>query len=200
MSDDKQQTTMSQAPNSAETNPETRRAWWVYVVWVGVAALLLYLGWGLLNANETRPEVDRQAPDFPMTFYDGYEWDAYQAANLSDMEGKVVLLNFWASWCGPCEDEADVLENAWRAYRDDDVVFVGVAYSDIDRDALEFLERYGITYPNAPDMQLRASDAYRITGVPETFFIDRDGSIAYVQPGPLTTAQLDSIMQGILNN
>lgn len=199
--------TMSELPeqselnNSAETvESKPRRPRWVYVVWAGVAALILFLGYGLLNATETRPEVGKQAPDFAMTFFDGYEWGDYQAANLSDLQGKVVVLNFWASWCGPCEDEAAVLENGWRAWQNDDVVLLGIAYSDIDTDAVEFMERFGITYPNAPDLRLDASDKYRITGVPETFFIDKDGSIAYVQPGPLTTSQLDSILQEILNS
>ena len=170
--------------------------WGPILVWGGIVALLAVLGWGLLNATATRPEAGATAPDFEMQFFDGYRWQDLPASSLNDMRGNVVVLNFWASWCVECHLEAELLEDAWRQYKDQGVVFLGVAYVDSDRKSLAYMQDYDISYPNAPDRASAISDEYRITGVPETFFIDRDGAISRVVQGPVSANFLhDQIAQ-----
>lgn len=123
-------------------------------------------------------------------------FDGNQLA-LSGLRGQVVVINFWASWCVPCRDEAPVLEQTWRRYRDRSVVFIGVAYLDTDRESLAFLEEF-ITYPNGPDLGTRIAKDYQIAGVPETFFIDKDGQVADLEIGPLTEARLVSAIETLL--
>lgn len=168
------------------------------VIWLGVIGLLALLGWGLVNNNAPRPEVGRPAPDFPITFFDGYQWEGRQTANLSDMKGNVVVLNFWASWCAPCRDEAPALEATWRKYADQGVIFLGIDYADVEPKALDFLAEFNVTYPNAPDLGTDISQDYNITGVPETFIIDREGVIAHVQIVPIDEGTLDGIITQLL--
>ena len=168
------------------------------LMWVGVIGLLGLLGWGLINSTAPRPEVGQPAPDYDMEFFSGYEWDGKSTAKLSDMEGKVVVMNFWAAWCVECKVEADDLEQVWRKYADDDVVFVGIAWADVEPNSLAYMKEFGITYPNAPDLGTDIGDQYEITGVPETFIIDKTGEIAHVQIGPIQENMLDSIISQLL--
>lgn len=152
--------------------------------------VLIFLGLGYSRTQVPRPCDGCPAPDLVLEFYDGYEWENNPTVNLSDMQGNIVVLNFWASWCGPCRVEAPAFEQAWRTFRDDNVIFLGLAYSDTDKNAREFLEEFDITYPNAPDLQLRAETLYQYTGIPETVFIDENGEIYLFHKGPLTEDRL----------
>ena len=155
------------------------------LLWVAVFGILALVGWGLVNANKTRPEAGQVAPEFTVEYFNGYEWEDKPVSALDDMKGKVVVLNFWASWCVECRVEADLLEQASRQYANEDVVFLGVAYADVEPNSIDYLEEFGITYPNAPDLGTSISNDYEITGVPETFFIGKDGVIADVVIGPV---------------
>jgi cytochrome c biogenesis protein CcmG, thiol:disulfide interchange protein DsbE len=172
--------------------------WDAIAIWSVVAAVLLILGWGLLQTFNS-PPTD-VAPNFEMIFYDGYEWEDKTQASLDDMKGQIVVLNFWASWCVECRLEADLLEQAWLDYRDQGVVFVGVAYVDTELHAGQYLQEFNITYPNAPDLRTAVSRQYKITGVPETFFIDRDGRIVRHIIGPVQPAVLTSLLDSMLAN
>lgn len=179
-------TTMAPVQESDETQPARRNIrWGAVLVWGGIVALLALLGWGLLNATATRPDSGDAAPSFEMQFFDGYEWNDLSTANLEDMRGNVVVLNFWASWCVECRLEADLLENAWRQYRDQGVIFLGIAYVDADAKSLAYMQEFDVSYPNAPDRGTSISKAYHITGVPETFFIDKNGQVARTVIGPV---------------
>lgn len=112
-----------------------------------------------------------------------------------DLKGKIVVLNFWASWCDPCELEAPVLEEVAARYRDSkDVVVLGVDVQDLREDALSFVERNGLTYPSLRDGTDEAQHAYEVPALPETFVIDQKGMVALkvagqlTQPAQLTTA------------
>ena len=167
-------------------------------VWGGILLFLAIMGWGLLNASATRPEAGAAAPDFQMQFFDDYRWKDLPASNLEDMRGNVVVLNFWASWCVECRLEAELLENAWREYGDQGVVFLGIAYVDAEPKSLAYMQEYGITYPNAPDLGSEISESYEITGVPETFFVDREGNISRVVIGPVSDDVLHSELAQLL--
>jgi cytochrome c biogenesis protein CcmG/thiol:disulfide interchange protein DsbE len=191
------QSTPQTTPQAEETKSKGIR-WSAVILWVAVIGLLAMLGWGLVKTNATRPEAGQPAPYFDVEFFNGYEWEGKTVADLDDMRGKVVVLNFWASWCVECRLEADLIEESWRKYAGEDVVFLGVAYADVEPNSIAYLEEFNITYPNAPDLGTDISDTYEITGVPETFFIDKDGTIEYVHIGPLRQETFDSVMGRLL--
>lgn len=147
-----------------------------------VAAIIVFatvMGVALMRQNAGRPTG--HAPDFALDTFDD------QRFKLSELQGKVVVLNFWASWCAECAYEADDLQRMWEYYEDTgDVVFVGVAWADNGPRSMEFLERYSITYLNGPDKGTVIGDDYNITGVPETFVIDQRGDIVKTIIGPIT--------------
>jgi cytochrome c biogenesis protein CcmG/thiol:disulfide interchange protein DsbE len=156
-----------------------------------ILALLGLVGWGLVNAR--KGPVDRgMAPDFSLTGFDG------RTVTLSTLRGKVVIVNFWASWCLPCREEAAYLENTWRKYKDQGVVFIGVDYVDTEKEALAYIKEFDITYLNGPDLQTRISQAYKIKGVPETYFIARNGELRGMHIGPLVAPQLDNKIEELL--
>jgi cytochrome c biogenesis protein CcmG/thiol:disulfide interchange protein DsbE len=186
--------TVEQAPAAPEELKGFQ--WGTMAIWGGVLVILAVLGWGLLRTNAERP--DNVAPDFEVQFFNGYEWEGKTTANLSDFKGQPVILNFWASWCAECRIEADLLEDTWRAYRDEGVVFLGVAYVDVEPKSIAYLEEFDITYPNGPDLRSSVSSKYEITGVPETFFIDRDGKISHIQIGPVNEPMLVGLIDQLL--
>ena len=112
----------------------------------------------------------KPASDFELTLFDG------QSLRLSDLQGKVVVLNFWASWCPPCRAEMPDFEEMWNELKDQEVVFLGIAVSDSERDARGFAEATGVTYPLGLDETGRIARDYRVTSLPTTFLIDRDGT------------------------
>jgi cytochrome c biogenesis protein CcmG/thiol:disulfide interchange protein DsbE len=133
-----------------------------------------------------------------MEYFNGYEWENRTAADLQDMQGKVVVVNFWASWCVECRVEAHEFERAWQKYRDQGVVFVGIAYADVEPNSIAYMQEFGLTYPHAPDLGTVISADYEITGVPETFIIDKDGMIADVVIGPVRPGYLDGVINQLL--
>ena len=173
-------------------------SWSNVLLWTAVIGLLTLIGWGLYNDTKPRPEVGNVAPDFELAFYNGHEWETASQTSLSGIQGNVVVLNFWASWCPPCRLEADLLEETWLKYHDQDVVFLGVAWADSEPKALAFLEEFNISYPNAPDLGSTISANYEINGVPETFFIDKEGYIAHVELLPLDKATLEGTIDQLL--
>jgi cytochrome c biogenesis protein CcmG/thiol:disulfide interchange protein DsbE len=152
------------------------------IVFVVVAA---FFGVALADKSRTQP-TSGSAPDFSLTTFAG------QTVRLSDLRGKVVMINFWASWCGPCRDEAPDLQRTWERYKDRGVVFLGIAYTDTERNAQAFIKEYSTTYLNGLDLGTRISAQYHIQGVPETFIIDRDGNVVEFVMAPLTEAVLSA--------
>lgn len=113
--------------------------------------------------------------------------DAAGTLDLASLRGRVVVLNFWASWCVPCRDEAPAIETTWQRFKDRGVVVVGVNVQDLVPEALRFMRETRPTYPNVRDRDNSVYRAYGLTGVPETFFISRGGAIVHKFPGVVTT-------------
>jgi cytochrome c biogenesis protein CcmG, thiol:disulfide interchange protein DsbE len=182
--------------NEVENTLQTRRGprWGQIAVWTGLALLLIIVGLMLAKRQQGPVRVGSQAPDFTLTSFDG------ESYKLSDLRGKVVLVNFWASWCKPCEQEAADMESAWRNYAPrGDVLFLGVDWTDTEPKALDYLERFNITYPNGPDLRTRISQGYRTTGVPETYIIDKDGKLAFVKLSPFDSqAEIQTVIDPLL--
>jgi cytochrome c biogenesis protein CcmG/thiol:disulfide interchange protein DsbE len=156
-----------------------------------ILALLALLGWGLKKA-QAGPIQSGMAPDFTITGYDG------RTFTLSELRGQVVIVNFWASWCPPCREEAAYLEQTWRKYEGKGVVFVGVDWVDTEKEALAYIKEFDITYLNGPDVGTRAAQAYNIQGVPETFYIAKNGELRGVHIGPLKSPELDNKIEELL--
>ncbi|MFN8412832.1 MAG: TlpA disulfide reductase family protein [Anaerolineales bacterium] len=172
--------------------PEKRGVpiWAQITIWVVLVALLALVGFGLNRASHPMAELNKPVPQFDLVFYEGYEHNNIKEMKLSDLQGKVVLINIWASWCKPCEQEAPDLQAAWDQYYKDsnDVVFIGVDYVDTPKGANEYLGKFGITFPNAPDLQSNISSILnRQMGVPETYLIDREGVLRQVKIGPFSS-------------
>jgi cytochrome c biogenesis protein CcmG/thiol:disulfide interchange protein DsbE len=165
--------------------------WAQITVWVFVVALLALVGFGLKRASNPMAELDKPVPNFDLVFYEGYEYNNTPEMKLSDFQGKVVVINIWASWCKPCEQEAPELQQAWQLYKDGgDVVFVGVDYVDTPAGANEYLKKFDITFPNAPDLKSNISSILnRNMGVPETYLIDRKGILRQVKIGPFASVE-----------
>ena len=145
--------------------------------------VLLLLAYGFRTDPRAVPSplVGRPAAEFQLTTFDG------KPVSLASLRGQIVVVNFWASWCFPaCYEEAPVLEAGWRAYRERGVVVLGIDIQDTDEAARKFIERFGLTFPNAPDPRGKVSIDFGVYGVPETFVIDRNGRIRGKHVGAVT--------------
>lgn len=157
------------------------------IAFLGCLAALVALFMYMLAREPSlaSPLVGQPAPEFAVPLY-----AADSTVSLSGLEGRVVVMNFWASWCLSCRDEAAVLEAGWQRYGPE-VAFVGVAVDDEASAARAFVRRFGKTYLLGPDRDGSIALDYGLFGVPETFFIGADGRILSKHTGPLTTADLD---------
>jgi len=186
---------MDSNDNDGESEPKERsRAvllWQIAIVGI-LLIFLIFLAWRLIQTNQSEQRASGAAPSFTFTTFEG------DTISLEDLEGKGVVLNYWASWCDPCRDEAELLESYWQKEQNNGIVFLGLDYLDQEPAALEYLAEYGISYPNGPDLQSQAARRYGIKGVPETFFIDPDGQIEEIIIGPITSeAQMESLLDRI---
>jgi cytochrome c biogenesis protein CcmG, thiol:disulfide interchange protein DsbE len=182
-----QENVMTELNNTA---PKRGVSLWAQIsIWGFLIALLVLVAVTLNKRQQGSVQPGAQIPDFPLTFFDGYQYQNRASINLSDLRGKVVVLNFWASWCKPCEQEAADLQQVWSEYEPTgQVVFLGVDYVDTEPEARVYMQKFGINFPNGPDLATKISQEFRTTGVPETYFIDQNGVLQYVQIGPFASA------------
>jgi len=164
-----------------------------------VIGLLALLVWKVAHqtgsanvAAEVRKGETPEAPDFTLPRLDG---DG--KLSLAEFDGKPRVVNFWASWCGPCRDEAPLLENAARKYRGR-LVVVGVDYQDFTGDARKFVDAFGLTYPIGRDGNGSLLPRWGVSAAPESFFIDRGGKVVAHVPGAVTKSTLAEGIQKAL--
>jgi cytochrome c biogenesis protein CcmG, thiol:disulfide interchange protein DsbE len=149
-------------------------------VLAAVAAIVALLAYGLASKDPDRDVEGEMAPPLALPSLDG---DG--RGSLADYRGQVVVLNFWASWCDPCRDESPLLQRWHERLGRDGGTVVGVDARDIDRDAQDFIDEYGLTYPMLRDGPGDTFEDFGILGLPETFVIDRQGRVAVVRRGPV---------------
>jgi cytochrome c biogenesis protein CcmG/thiol:disulfide interchange protein DsbE len=166
-----------------------RWRWLIPLSALPVLALLAY-GFRVNPRDIPSPLLGRPAAPFALQTFDG------ESVSMDGLRGKVAVVNFWASWCYPaCYEEAPVLERGWRAYRDRGVMIVGVDIQDKPEAAQKFIRDFGLTFPNAQDTSGKVSVEYGVYGVPETFFLDRQGRIRVKHVGAVT----EEILRGHLD-
>jgi cytochrome c biogenesis protein CcmG, thiol:disulfide interchange protein DsbE len=161
---------------------------------LGVLAVIGLLAYGLLTKGETSLAVGEPAPDKQLETLNGSG-----TGEIADYRGKWVFVNFWASWCDPCRNEAPALEDYHQRHRAEGFTVLGIDLGDATGDGRAFVERYGLTYPQLRDGDYRdRQEAYGMTGFPESFLIDPDGNLALIRRGPVTADYLESVVTPII--
>lgn len=168
--------------------------WKRWIVPLAGVPLIVLLGYGLTRDARIIPSPlpGRMAPDFALETLSG------DTLRLADMGGQVVTLTFWASWCLPCVDEHPLFVDADKRFRDDGLRVVGVVYQDTRANAIRWMRDLGGDWPNVLDKGSGAAIEYGVSGVPETFFIGRDGRVAYKQIGPVNPDVLSTWLPRLL--
>ena len=182
-----------------------KRGWIILGGGVPILALIALLAWasigsggnpGGLTVNSDFIETDVDtvtARDFELKLMNG------ESLRLSDLRGKVVMVDFWASWCEPCRFEAPTLVKMYQEFQGLPVEFVGVAIWDNIGDAEVFIQQEGVAYPNGFDANGTIAIDYGVRGIPEKYFIGKDGVLAKKLSGPLTEAVLRDTINELLS-
>ncbi len=179
------------------------------VTTLAVGALLILLWSRLLAAQHVvatlgpSPLVGKPGPEFAITHYPPSAGPATAATrlDLARLKGRPVVVNFWGSWCVPCQDEAPIFEAAWQKYQAAGVVFIGVDERDTPAAARAFLRQYGTTYATGPDDQTGSiAISYGVTGTPETVFISRSGTVLRHEGGPVDDRTLELGIENLLKS
>lgn len=203
-------------PDERSTERRTGRAARLLTIGLSVAFVSL-LAYGLskpsadpslddaLNKGQTLP-----APDFELAVLAsgeaGAHTDRWRAAaadgrvRLSELRGAPLVVNFWASWCDPCREEAPKLEEAWRNGRRRGVLMLGVNEQDAREDARAFVARFGFTFPQVRDATRDTARRWGVTGMPETFFVSADGDVVGHVIGVVGHEQIDRGIQSALDD
>jgi peroxiredoxin len=170
----------------------SRRQVYLFILVLAAIGVFTAAKFGLKAESEAveAPSVLFEAPDFSLKLY-----NEDRAISLSDYKGKTVVLNFWATWCVSCRLEAPDLEKTWQAYKNEDVVFIGINLQERPKDIQKFVEEYGTSYPIVIDEKSETIFKYGVRIVPTTVFINKDGMVVYVYEGLLNDKQLVSLLE-----
>ncbi len=171
--------------NDIDEQREGRRlpSGWLAAAAVGLLVIVLLI-YALLARPIAPPQKDELVPGFKLASLNAGPME------LDSHRGEVVVINFFASWCEPCREEAPDIEQTWRDYRDRGVQFFGIAYKDAASKARAFLEEFGVTYPYAAESNNRTARSFGVTGVPETFVVDQEGKLFHHYIGPVSREEL----------
>jgi cytochrome c biogenesis protein CcmG, thiol:disulfide interchange protein DsbE len=173
----------------------------VIVVTAVVAALAALFVFGLLRGSPDRniPSTLTVVPGFELPVYDRFQAEFGPTLDLADHDDRPKVINFWASWCIPCYEEAPHLQGAHEAYGDR-VLFIGIQTQDREARAAgrAFIDRFDLTFPNLLDSDSRVSIAYGVFGVPETYFVRADGSLVYKHVGPVSPELMTERVEALL--
>ena len=172
---------------------------------MAVLAVVGLLAFGVITKGEKQLDVGDEVPvaDLPVLSSEvpgsrpasgsaGTGYGPPGASSLEDFRGQWVLVNFWASWCIPCEDEAPELVAFQREHGGENFTILGVNTQDGTEDALEFEREFELNYPSIRDGSGDYADELGTTGVPESILVDPEGKVAYIRPGPIDSALLDA--------
>ena len=155
-------------------------------VFLGALALVGLLGFGLVAKGDGTLAVGDPIPTTELPVLGGEE-----SGSLADQRGRWALVNVWASWCVPCREEAPALQRFYERHRGQGFEIVGIDTQEPAEDGLEFVDEFGLTYPQLHDGPGEFADELKTTGVPENFLVDPDGEVALLRPGPVTETYLD---------
>jgi cytochrome c biogenesis protein CcmG, thiol:disulfide interchange protein DsbE len=157
-----------------------------FLAFLAVCAVIGLLGFGLLSKGETKIALGEPVPDRALPVL-----GAPGKGSIADYRGRWVLVNLWASWCGPCRQEAPDLDSFARRYRKRGVSVLGINVQDNSDDALAFLRDYGVAYEQLRSVGDERSAAFGSTGVPENFLVDPRGRLAFIRRGPVDQRLLE---------
>jgi cytochrome c biogenesis protein CcmG/thiol:disulfide interchange protein DsbE len=165
---------------------------------VGLLALILTQLLTPASHSVTDPLVGHPAPNFSLVMLQSDPGKS--TLSLSNLKGKPIVLNFWASWCQPCKEELPLLENAWKQMQvqKKEIVILGIDFQESSSDATSFLQQQGITYLAGLDINGSIANKYGVASLPQTIFIDRNGTVTSREPGELTTQELSRNLQSIM--
>jgi len=183
-------------PVATAGGDSTRRLPRGYYVAAALLPILLLAAWGAVLLARPAPgglaQIGSAAPAFVLADVDG------NPLRLGDLRGRPVIVNFWASWCGPCVAEFPVLAKAAQAHKAEGLAVVGIVYRDRSEAARGFMRRMGATWPTAMDPADTVAGQFGVIGPPETFFIDRSGVIVGRQIGEISAADMQRGLDQIL--
>ena len=177
-----------------ELETRSRSRWLRVVIALVPAVAFMGLLWFGVMRSSSKPTAGNAAPEFELPSV-----TTGKMISSEDLKGRAVVVNFWASWCIPCREEAPLLERAYREYRDDGVIFLGVNIKDAQSDAEKFIEEFGITYPNVRDVDQELTQPFRVLGLPETFFLDQDWTFFGTVKGEQTAEQGGTVVRGAIS-
>ena len=164
---------------------------------VGILTFILIQLLTPATHSVTDPLVGHPAPNFTLVLL--HNDSGKNTLSLSNLKGKPIVLNFWASWCQPCKEELPLLENAWKQMQAQkkNIVFLGIDFQESNSDASSFLLQHGVTYLAGLDTDGSIANKYGVSSLPQTIFIDRNGTVTSREPQELTAQDLSRNLQSI---
>ena len=197
-------------PKSAKPKRSRKRSIIIFTIVSVVNAGLLILLWTQLltpasnagsgDSSAAAPLKGKHAPNFTLSTIAG---TSSSRVSLASFKGKAVVLNFWGATCTPCQDEAPMLQKTWQHVQAQGqahgIVFIGIDFQDAQREGLGFLQKYGVTYPNALDPNGATAVNYGVAFTPTTYFINTQGVVINSIPREMTAHELQTNMQALLH-